>query len=219
MSKQMPVVEQPSFPAHTVSISDFGAVGDGSRLNTEAMQQAIDACAAAGGGTVVIPAGLWLTGPLELRSRIRLHAEKGAVIAFSRDKALYPLLTGYWEGQTAVRYQPTISGSGLMDIAITGEGVFDGNGDAWRPVKDWKMTSKQWSALLASGGVVDLETNIWWPDDGAMPGGYLKNVDNSSQLLRHERIMRGYFLPHSSSKRSSSTSAAYLTRGLESAPL
>ncbi|MGM0879691.1 MAG: glycosyl hydrolase family 28-related protein [Bacillota bacterium] len=122
-SKQMPVVEQPSFPAHTVSISDFGAVGDGSRLNTEAMQQAIDACAAAGGGTVVIPAGLWLTGPLERRSRIRLHAEKGAVIAFSRDKALYPLLTGYWEPRrpSAVSCQPPISGSGLMDIAITGE--------------------------------------------------------------------------------------------------
>jgi polygalacturonase len=166
----MPIIQEPLIPEATFSVADYGAVSGGEPLNTAAFQRAIDACALVGGGTVHIPPGLWLTGPLELKSRVRLHAEKGALVSFSRDPAHYPLRVGYWEGETAVRCQPPISGTGLKDIAITGEGIFDGNGGAWRPVKDWKMTAKQWTALLASGGVIDPETNIWWPDEGALQG-------------------------------------------------
>jgi len=168
-------VQLPAIPDFKVSVTDYGAVGDGVTSNTEAFRSAIDACAEAGGGKVLIPAGVWLTGPIELQSRVRLHAEKGALVSFSRNPEDYPLRLVNWEGRSAIRCQPPISGTNVTDVAITGEGVFDGNGQVWRPVKDWKMTTPQWKALTSSGGVVDPETNIWWPDEGAMEGAKAVN--------------------------------------------
>ncbi|MCK7541672.1 MAG: hypothetical protein MZV63_67695 [Marinilabiliales bacterium] len=75
----MPVVQEPVFPDNSVSITDFGAVGDGRHLNTAAFADAIGAVAEKGGGTVIIPPGLWLTGPVILKSNIRIHAEDGAM--------------------------------------------------------------------------------------------------------------------------------------------
>lgn len=72
----MPKVEQPSFPDYTVSILQFGAKSDGTTLNTKAINDAIKAVNAKGGGKVVIPEGLWLTGPIELLSNVNLHTEK-----------------------------------------------------------------------------------------------------------------------------------------------
>ena len=69
----MPKVEQPSFPDYTVSILQFGAKSDGTTLNTKAINDAIKAVNAKGGGKVVIPEGLWLTGPIELLSNVNLH--------------------------------------------------------------------------------------------------------------------------------------------------
>ena len=74
----------PDIPANTISIVDFGAVGDGKTYNTDAFAKAIDACAAAGGGHVVVPAGTWFTGPIHLRSRIDFHLDAGALVLFSR---------------------------------------------------------------------------------------------------------------------------------------
>ncbi|WP_305778770.1 glycosyl hydrolase family 28-related protein, partial [Paenibacillus agaridevorans] len=79
----MPEVELPVFPDCTFNIADFGAIGDGLSDNTEAFASAIEGCASQGGGTVLIPAGLWLTGPIRLQSGIRLHAEAGALVMFS----------------------------------------------------------------------------------------------------------------------------------------
>lgn len=81
----MPKVEQPSFPDYQVSISDFGAVADGETLCTEAINKAIKAVSDKGGGKVVIPEGLWLTGPIVLQSNVNLHAEKNALVVFSAD--------------------------------------------------------------------------------------------------------------------------------------
>lgn len=166
----MPEVKLPEIPERRFVITEYGAVGDGVTMNTDAIAAAIEACASAGGGKVIIPAGLWLTGPIRLKSRINLHAEKGALVVFSKNPEDYPLMRSHWEGRESVRATPPILGKGLEHVAITGEGVFDGSGDAWRPVKDWKMTEGQWKALVSSGGVVDPETNIWWPDEGAMKG-------------------------------------------------
>lgn len=168
--KQLHIEEPAIAPERVVSVADYGAVGDGITMNTDAFHRAIAACAAAGGGTVRIPPGVWLTGSIALQSGIRLHAERGALITFSRNPEHYPLRLAQWEGQTVVRCAPPISGDGLSDIAITGQGIFDGNGQCWRPVKDWKMTKRQWEALTASGGVVDPATKMWWPDEGARRG-------------------------------------------------
>jgi len=144
--------QPPVIPDRTVSIRYFGAAGDGHTLCTAAIQQAISACAAAGGGRVVIPSGIWLTGPVRLESRIELHLESGALLLFSGDHRLYPVIQAPTKGWLVAS---PIYGYGLEDVAITGSGIIDGAGESWRPVKKFKTTSRQWKELINSGGVVD----------------------------------------------------------------
>jgi polygalacturonase len=153
-------------------VSDYGAVGDGKTLNTAAFAKAIDACAAAGGGRVHVPAGTWLTGPIHLRSGVDLHVVRGAVVLFSTTYTDYPLVLTDYEGLEAVRCLSPIWGEELRNIALTGEGTFDGQGEVWRPVKRFKMTDEQWKALLDKGGHVD-ERNIWWPSKAARDGEFV----------------------------------------------
>ena len=169
----MPEIITPSFPNYKVNIIDYGAVGDGHTKNTDAFASAIQACAEAGGGRVVVPPGIWLTGPIKLQSNINLHVEKGAVILFSGQFDDYPLIQTSWEGLPGVRCISPIYGINLENIAITGEGIIDGSGDAWRPVKKFKMTERQWKVLLASGGVVNKKGTIWWPSEQALNGANL----------------------------------------------
>lgn len=179
------------------SINDFGAKSGGIKKNTEAIAAAIDAASKAGGGTVIIPRGLWLTGPIELKSGITLHTEDGAVVMFSDDDADYPLVKTDWEGNRAIRCQSPISGRGLSDIAITGNGVFDGNGSSWRPLKQMKVTERQWQERVASGGYVEKgkECDIWWPSEDAYKGSAaLKNVDvetaDPNDYIKYKRFLR-----------------------------
>ena len=165
---EMSEVEQPSFPDYSVSITDFGAVADGKTLNTEAINNAIKDVNAKGGGKVIIPAGLWMTGPIELLSNVNLYTEQNALVLFTDDFNAYPILETSFEGLQTRRCQSPISAWNAENIAITGYGVFDGAGDSWRPVKKSKMTASQWKSLLASGGVV--ENDIWYPTAGSLKG-------------------------------------------------
>ncbi|MCX7826891.1 MAG: glycoside hydrolase family 28 protein [Verrucomicrobiae bacterium] len=110
--------------AKTHNVDDYGAKADGKTLCTAAIQKAIDAAAAEGGGTVRFPTGTFLTGALRLRSGVTLLFEQGATLLGSRD------LRDYYEGETVFRN--LIHGDGLRDIAIRGKGTIDGNGDAFR---------------------------------------------------------------------------------------
>ncbi|MBE1444460.1 glycoside hydrolase family 28 protein [Paenibacillus sp. OAS669] len=175
-------VRVPIFPEWTCSVTDYGAKGDGIVKNTDAFNEAVTACAAAGGGTVIIPKGIWLTGPIRLKSKVRLHAEDGALIIFSRDFDDYPLIPSNYEGLQAVRAMPPLYGENLTDIAITGAGIFDGSGDAWRCVKKHKMTERQWKQIVSSGGVVDAN-NLWWPTREASKGR------QATEALQAEGIM------------------------------
>jgi polygalacturonase len=113
----------PVIPDATFNITNYGAVGDGRTLNTAAMQKTIDAATAAGGGTVLVPAGKFLTKPFTLASSINLHLARGAVILISDDITSYPAASG--------RYQDSIAASGAHDLEISGEGTIDGQGGAW----------------------------------------------------------------------------------------
>src|ERR1700733_10061316 len=103
---KMPEVTTPSFPAKNFSIPDYGAVGDGQTMNTKAFVAAITACDKAGGGTVIIPAGVWLTGPIELKSNVNLHAERGALVLFTPDHTQFPLIRP--KGNGAFMVQPPL---------------------------------------------------------------------------------------------------------------
>ncbi len=163
-------IEMPRIPDGLWLVTDYGAVGDGMTMNTGAISSAIQACADAGGGRVVIPPGVWLTGPISLRSRTEIYAERGALVLFSQNFDDYPLVSSTFEGIPTVRCQSPIDGEDLEDIAITGEGIFDGAGEAWRPVKREKMTNAEWTSLLQSGGVLDDAGRIWWPTKEARDG-------------------------------------------------
>jgi len=162
---EMPQVIEPSIPPNSASITDFGAVGDGTTLNTDAFRKTMEALSRKGGGTVVIPGGIWLTGPIILKSNIRMHAEEGALIIFSPDKSLYPLIETSFEGYNTVRCVSPIYGKDLENIAFTGKGVWDGSGEAWRPVKKDKVPEPQWKDIVRAGGVLSKDGKIWYPSE------------------------------------------------------
>jgi polygalacturonase len=166
----MPPIKLPVFPSRIINIKDFGALGDGHTTNTEAFANAIAACAQAGGGRVLVPPGIWLTGPIRLASKIELHLDRGAVIVFTGRFEDYPLVRTSFEGAALVRCTSPISAVKAEDIAITGEGIIDGSGQAWRPVKKSKLTAGQWKQLLASGGAVGPDGSTWWPSVQALNG-------------------------------------------------
>src|SRR4051812_45908355 len=85
-----PEVARPQIPDKTFTVTDFGAVGDGAANNTAAIVKAIDACRAAGGGVVVVPAGRFLTGPLEIFSKMNLKVDEGATLLFVDTPDAYP---------------------------------------------------------------------------------------------------------------------------------
>ncbi len=167
---ELPEIKPPQFPGRTFNITGYGAVGDGHTKNTKAFSEAIKACVEAGGGRVIVPAGVWLTGPIELRSNLDLHLEEGAVIMFSNKFDDYPLIESTWEGQPRVQCMSPLYGKNLENIAITGKGIIDGSGEAWRPVQKFKMTDSQWKELVASGGVLNEKGDMWWPTKEALNG-------------------------------------------------
>ncbi len=181
---EMPKVQQPSFPDYTVNIKDFGAVADGVTLNTDAINNAIKDVNEKGGGTVVIPAGLWYTGPIQLLSNVNLHTEKNALVLFSDDFMLYDIIDTSFEGLDTRRCLSPLWANGAENIAITGDGIFDGSGDSWRPVKKSKMTEGQWKSLLKKGGIV--ENDIWYPTEGSIKGAKATKQFNTPEGLKTE---------------------------------
>ncbi|HVU26790.1 MAG TPA: glycoside hydrolase family 28 protein [Verrucomicrobiae bacterium] len=141
--KQMPKILKrivaPKFPARDFVITDFGAIGDGKTDCTAAIAKAIDACAAAGGGHVVIPAGEFFTGAIHLKSNVDLHlAVMNSILKFSSNpKAYLPVVFTRFEGTECYNYSPLIYALGQRNIAVTGSGILDGQADnsnwlAWK---------------------------------------------------------------------------------------
>lgn len=160
----MPQVATPSIPNYTVSLTDFGGKGDGKTLNTEAFAKAIDHLSKHGGGRLTVPTGLWYTGPILLKSHIELHLENGALVLFSSQRSDYPLVDSYYEGVKSQRCMSPLSAFDAEDVAITGHGIFNGNGQHWRPVKKGKMTEGQWKELCKTGALNEKET-VWYPNE------------------------------------------------------
>jgi DNA sulfur modification protein DndE len=184
-AQQLPVVQQVSFKKDTLTIIHFGAKADGITLNTEAINKAMEKCSQSGGGTVVIPAGFWLTGPIGMRNNVNLHLAEGAVLQFSDNPDHFPLVKTNWEGLEAIRAQSPIYGKDLENIAITGKGILDGAGQAWRPVKKNKLTPPEWKELTSSGGYLNEKKDTWYPTERALRG---------SALTRPGVIAEGYDL-------------------------
>lgn len=139
-------IKAPVFPDKEFPITKFGAAADGKSDASKAIAQAIEACRKAGGGSVIVPAGEYLTGPIHLKSGVNLHLDHGATLKFKTDPAAYlPAVRSWFEGMECFNYSPLIYAYEAKDIAITGEGTLDGQADEtnwwpWKGKKDygWK---------------------------------------------------------------------------------
>ena len=185
---KLPTIVQPAFRKDTITITSLGAKADGITLNTKAINTAIRQCSQKGGGVVLIPGGLWLTGPVELKSNVNLHLKKGATLLFTEDKSQYALVEGAYEGKKAARNQSPISGMNLENVAITGQGILDGNGDAWRAVHKRQLNSDQWKAKVASGGVLKDDGLTWYPSEQFKKA----SVENMSMLLSPDKPLASF---------------------------
>ena len=183
---EMAKVQRPDSPVRQVNIEDFGGVGDGVFLNTEAFAEAIDVLSQAGGGRLVVPTGVWLTGPITLKDNIDLHIRPDAVLLFSTDRDLYPIVETVFEGLDTKRCLAPINADGAKNIAITGGGTIDGNGDSWRQVKKSKISPSQWKALLKSGGFTSVKGDLWYPDSTSYRGSVVSDAFNVPQGLTTE---------------------------------
>ena len=171
----------PVIPEFSVELTDFGAAGDGVTLCTDAFAKAVDELSIKGGGHLNVPAGVWLTGPIRLRSRIDLHLDKGALVIFTPDKRAY-----LPEGNNGQRALPCILAEKCTDISITGEGILDGNGKYWRYAKDSKYSKVEWGDLLRLGGTVT-EDGLWFPSG-------LKHFEDITESPQKEEGLRAHMV-------------------------
>lgn len=194
----LPVVAEPVFKKDTFSIAKYGAIADGITLNTRAINDAITACSKNGGGVVLVPEGLWVTGPVVLQSHVNLHLNRAAILQFTSDFNQYPLVEGNYEGLRSARNQSPVSGTDLTDIAITGGGVIDGNGDAWHMAWRERLTEGQWKKRVASGGLVSEDGRIWYPSAKTKRGSETKNngILTDGKTLKDFDDVKDYLRPN-----------------------
>jgi polygalacturonase len=118
-------------PSRCYIITDHGAIGDGQTLNTKAIQSAINKCAEDGGGTLVVPKGVFLTGAIFLKQGVNLQVEKDGVLKGSVNPDDYPQIFTRWEGEEKEWTSSLLNIFNLTDVSFTGEGAIDGSGDQW----------------------------------------------------------------------------------------
>jgi len=185
-------IQVPAFKDKTYVVTDFGAVGNGLAINTKAINDAIAKCSEEGGGHVVVPAGLFITGQITMKSNVDLHLATGAMIVFSSNIDDYPLV----KSGSGYSIEPLINGNNIENVAITGDGSFDGNGQYWRPVKKIKMNESQWKALLAKGGALNEKGDIWSPSQAAADGqSYLSSKKRSELTQADYEKVKPFFRP------------------------
>ncbi|MFZ5896554.1 MAG: glycoside hydrolase family 28 protein [Myxococcota bacterium] len=186
----MPNLERPRFPPRSVDLRAFGAVADGVTPNTEAFRLAIAELARDGGGSLEVPAGVWLSGPIHLVSNIRLHLQRDARIRFSQNFADYlpPVLTR-WEGIEVYNFSPLIYARDAENVAITGEGTLDGQGSAWWP---WKQTQKAVAERLyqLAADDVPVEKRVLAQEGGLRPS-FIQTFGCKNVLVEGVTIQNG----------------------------
>ncbi len=188
---KMPAIKRPTFPKKTFDITDYGAVGDGKTVNTKAFAKAIAACARQGGGCVLVPEGIWLTGPIHLKSKINLHVSEGAELRFSDKFSDYlPVVFTRWEGLECYNYSPLLYANGCENIAITGTGTLNGQGQKWWK---WKKTQKHGAVRLYKMACdnVPVKKRVFGTPKDALRPAFIEAVNCKNVLVEGVTISSG----------------------------
>lgn len=175
-------VKPPRFPDREFCVRDYLRQEEGGVI-TAGVGRAIAACAEAGGGTVRVPAGEWDSGPIHLKSRVRLHLDTGSVIRFSPRPADYlPVVFTRWEGVECYNYSPLIYARGCTDIALTGEGVLEGNGPAWW---HWKKLQQEAARELydAEAEGVPVDKRVFGTEQAALRPQFFQPIECRNVLV------------------------------------
>lgn len=176
-------IHLPQIPDYTLDVCSCGAIPGAAVPQTAAIQKAIDQVAAAGGGRVCVPAGVFLTGALRLRSHVELHLQSpGSVLRFLPrvDTGEYPLVLSYWEGTPCLNYSALLYARGETDLAVTGPGVLDGQG---RPETWWSWHHQKETPWSTDG--TDLQ---------APARRLLRRMNVDGTAVEQRRLGDGYYL-------------------------
>lgn len=186
----MPGYVEPTFPDGVFSIIDFGAEPGGAVMNTKPIADAIAACAGAGGGRVLVPAGVWLTGPIHLKSHVELHLEKDAELRFSDKFEDYlPVVYMQRGGTRCYNYSPLIYARNCTNIAVTGSGRLNGQGQAWWP---WKNRQPGMTRLFQMGAEqVPVEERVFGTEADGVRTCFIQPIDCENVLLEKFTLIDG----------------------------
>lgn len=185
---EMPQLQRPTFPNRVVNITDHGAIPGGEVKNTAAFAAAIHAIADAGGGRVVVPAGVWLTGPIHLQSHVELHLTEDAVIKFSDVIEDYlPVVLVRGGGIDFYNYSPLIYARDCENIAVTGPGRLDGNAKVWW---DWKAKETREQFAMGAAGV-PIDQRVFGTREAAIRPSFISFLHCKNILLEGFTIGSG----------------------------
>ena len=191
----MPELKRPTFPDRSFSIVDYGAAQGGeTKRNTMAFARAITACSAAGGGIVKVPAGRWLTGPITLESNVNLHLDARATVLFSQNFDDYrPAVFSRHEGIECMKFHPFIYANGAENIAITGDGVFDGQGDAWWSTENQRQAGRNIYQMMAEGTPIEQRVFDGTAGLGALRPNFVQPINCKNVLIEGPEFRFGGF--------------------------
>lgn len=195
-------VTVPQFKRLEVLLSDCGAISgkldiETGRHNARVINNKVKELSENGGGTIVIPKGIWASAPIRLLSDVSIRIESQGLLKFIKSKEDYPLIITNYEGQPCIRTVSPITAENAVNVAITGMGMVDGSGDEWRPVKKFKVTDKQWEQLLKKSDNVfeTKETQIWMPTKSSLLGNEKNIQSDKDEALEEARDYYDFYRP------------------------
>lgn len=181
----MPAINVPKFPNNSCNVENYGAIGDGKFINTEAIKKAIDDCFKKGGGKVIFPEGKWLTGPIHFKSNINIYIKKGAEIVFTTNFDDYlPVVLSKFQSMEYYNFSPPIYARDCENIALTGEGKIEGNGEFWAKwARMPEMELEREKLFKMSQENVPAEERIFGREDSGLRPSFIQFVNCKNILI------------------------------------
>ena len=190
---EMEEILEVNFPDLNCNIKDYGAIGDGSTLNTDSIKKAIEDCSEKGGGTVLFPKGEWLTGAIHLKSNVAINIEKDSRIIFSTERKDYlPVVFTRYQGIELYNYSPPIYAKDCENIAIIGQGEIIGNGEKWKEWSDNSDVNNERDKLYKMAiDNAPVEERIFGTEESGLRPSFIQFINCKNILLRGIKVENG----------------------------